>query len=67
MVPNAEHSLIGHQYDVIEGIAMFFKMIATNTPRPDYTYEIVKSNTTASITGNDRYYKIKVTKNFLYS
>jgi len=50
MVPNAEHSLIGHQIDVITSIATFAWMVVNNVPRPEFSWQIVKSNETASIT-----------------
>jgi len=50
MVPNAEHSLYGHQLDVMLSIATFSWMLMNNVPRPEFTYELIKSNETASIT-----------------
>lgn len=50
MVPNAEHSLIGHQADVVLSIATFYQLVLDNTPRPQISWDLVKSNTTASIT-----------------
>lgn len=50
MVPNAEHSLYGHQEEVTTNILTFINLIQNNTPRPSFNYTMVKSNTTASIT-----------------
>lgn len=52
LVPNAEHSLAGHGYDVISSIGNFFESVLLNEVRPKYSYEMVYSNDTASINGN---------------
>jgi PhoPQ-activated pathogenicity-related protein len=51
MVPNAEHSMAGHGYDVISSIGNFFYSVLTNEVRPKYSYNMVYSNDTASISG----------------
>eukprot|EP01087_Luapelamoeba_hula_P008771 TRINITY_DN2216_c0_g2_i1.p1 TRINITY_DN2216_c0_g2~~TRINITY_DN2216_c0_g2_i1.p1 ORF type:complete len:502 (-),score=51.58 TRINITY_DN2216_c0_g2_i1:46-1551(-) len=50
LIPNAEHSLSTGIIDVGESISTFYQLIISNTPRPQYTYALKKSNTTASIT-----------------
>jgi len=49
MVPNTDHSLNGHLYDVISTILTFYQRIIKGEPRPRYSYSLKKSNTTASI------------------
>ncbi|EGG24500.1 PhoPQ-activated pathogenicity-related protein [Cavenderia fasciculata] len=51
IVPNAEHSLVGHQTDIILSIVTFLKMFSNNQTRPDFSYQVVyNTNTTATIT-----------------
>eukprot|EP01133_Synstelium_polycarpum_P003424 gene3424-3889_t len=51
LVPNAEHSLIGHQTDIVVAIVTFLRMFAQNQARPQFTYNIVyNANNTATIT-----------------
>ncbi len=50
MVPNAEHALIVHQEEVTLNILTYINLLQANTPRPEFNYTLVKSNTTASIT-----------------
>jgi len=49
IIPDAEHSLATALLDVADSINAFYHLIITNTPRPRYTYQIIKGNTTASI------------------
>ena len=50
MAPNAEHSLGSALPNVIENINSFYQMILNNQKRPNFTWQLIKSNTsTASI------------------
>jgi len=49
LIPDAEHSLATALPEVGETINTFYQLIVTKTPRPVYTYEIIRSNTSASI------------------
>jgi len=48
VIPDAEHSLATAYIDVAETITTFYQLIITNH-RPTYSYQLIKSNTTASI------------------
>ncbi|EAL66593.1 PhoPQ-activated pathogenicity-related protein [Dictyostelium discoideum AX4] len=43
IVPNAEHSLMGHQIDIILSIVTFVRLLITNQPRPTFTWDITYS------------------------
>jgi len=49
LIPDAEHALVTAYVDVTFTLSGFYQMVISKTPRPSYTYEIIKSNTTASI------------------
>jgi PhoPQ-activated pathogenicity-related protein len=49
MVPNAEHSLIGHELDIGYAIETWGYMLMNNIRRPTATWTLHKSNTTARI------------------
>jgi len=49
IIPDAEHSLATAYIDVGTSIATFFNLVATKTRRPQYSYKLTYSNTTASI------------------
>ncbi|EFA75636.1 PhoPQ-activated pathogenicity-related protein [Heterostelium album PN500] len=65
LVPNAEHSLIGHQLDIIMGIVTMSRLYIQNQTRPEFDYNIAfNSNGTATITltvqpGTKTPYKVK--------
>eukprot|EP01132_Coremiostelium_polycephalum_P005292 gene5292-6589_t len=40
LVPNAEHSLIGHQTDILLSIVSFLNLIIHNQPRPQFNWNI---------------------------
>jgi PhoPQ-activated pathogenicity-related protein len=46
MVPNAEHSLLGHQLDVTYAAASYYHRVISSTPLPEFTWSITKSNGT---------------------
>jgi len=51
IVPNAEHSLIGHVVDVSMAAETFYHRVINNKPLPQYSWTLGKSNTsTANIT-----------------
>jgi PhoPQ-activated pathogenicity-related protein len=50
MVPNAEHSLLGQQMDIVASALTFYQRIVRGEPRPKFSYSLKKSNITASIT-----------------
>ncbi|KYQ99759.1 PhoPQ-activated pathogenicity-related protein [Tieghemostelium lacteum] len=52
LVPNAEHSLMGHQTDVLLSIVSFANMVIQNLTRPNFTWDIQYSadNQSATIT-----------------
>ncbi|EGC35388.1 hypothetical protein DICPUDRAFT_78889 [Dictyostelium purpureum] len=67
LVPNAEHSLTGHQIDIILSIVTFIKLNVAETPRPQFTWNITYSddNNSGTITmvvseGSIAPYKVKV-------
>jgi PhoPQ-activated pathogenicity-related protein len=64
VIPDAEHSLGTAIVEVINTISTFYRLILTNTPRPKYHYQIIRSNTTGSIivntTGGSRPYQVKM-------
>jgi len=45
MLPDAEHSMIGHEVDVALSISTWVHMVVTNQKRPEFTYKLEKSNT----------------------
>lgn len=47
VIPDAEHSMATALIEVASTITCFHSLIINNIPRPVYTYEIIKSNTTA--------------------
>jgi len=49
MVPDAEHSLAGQQFEVIEQVGSFIYMFLNNEVMPSLDYTLVYSNTSASI------------------
>lgn len=49
VIPDAEHSLATAYVDVAYTISGFYQMVIAKTKRPTYSYQIIKSNTTASI------------------
>jgi len=49
IMANAEHSLATAYPDVASCISGFYYLIITNTRRPSFEYQIIKSNQTASI------------------
>ncbi|GAM18245.1 hypothetical protein SAMD00019534_014200 [Acytostelium subglobosum LB1] len=65
LVPNAEHSLLGHQDDIVMGVVTMMRMFIKNEPRPEFNYAIVyNANGTATITmtvtpGTPVPYKVK--------
>jgi len=40
VVPNAEHSMAGHQIDLTEGISTFFHLVVRKLPIPEITYNV---------------------------
>ena len=52
MVPNAEHSMVGHVYDVLSGAEQFYMLIYYNNTQnlPDYSWEISADGTTITVT-----------------
>jgi len=51
MVPNAEHSLIGHALDISFAVIAFYRRVVHNKPLPRYSWTMEKANDTeASIT-----------------
>jgi len=40
LVPNAEHSLAGHQTDILLSIVTFLRLVTSDTPRPTFTWNI---------------------------
>jgi len=51
IVPNAEHSLIGHQVDVTLAAETFYHRVINNKPLPQFSWTLEKSNSsTATIT-----------------
>jgi len=52
MVPNAEHSMAGHAYDVLSGVEQFYMLLYYNETHnlPDYKWEISEDGTTITVT-----------------
>jgi len=50
LAPNAEHSCATSIFDIMDTVVSWLTMMLYNRPRPVYSFDIVKSNTTASIT-----------------
>eukprot|EP01119_Soliformovum_irregulare_P004573 TRINITY_DN1562_c0_g1_i1.p1 TRINITY_DN1562_c0_g1~~TRINITY_DN1562_c0_g1_i1.p1 ORF type:complete len:479 (+),score=101.12 TRINITY_DN1562_c0_g1_i1:47-1483(+) len=67
VIPDAEHSLATALLDVGETISTYHHMIVRDIKRPKYTYQIIRSNTTASIVVTSNIQPAKVTLWYAHS
>jgi PhoPQ-activated pathogenicity-related protein len=60
VIPNAEHSLAGHDLDLTQGIATFFHLVVNRMPIPEISYNITYTPTGAVLVASSNMRPSKV-------